>query len=168
LKAGTKMISRRLTALLSPLALARGLSSTTPIKPVKYLALRYKYVEDVLERRGPFREEHIANLQKMSDEGKCVLGGAFNDPADGAVVLFDANKCSKRDVEQFAKVRLSFLPSRFFRRRFFFLSCRKIRTSSTVSSRSGPSRSTWPSSAPSSPTHNRLSRERSRSGGHYY
>lgn len=39
----------------------------------------------------------------MTEEGKCALGGAFNDPADGAVVLFDSEKCSKEEVEAFAE-----------------------------------------------------------------
>jgi len=98
---------RRRLAWLASVPLVRGLSAAAPIKPVKFLALRYKYVEDILERRGPFRAAHIAGLQRMADEGKCLLGGAFNDPADGAVVFFDADKCSKRDVEDFANVRLS-------------------------------------------------------------
>lgn len=38
----------------------------------------------------------------MTDQGTCALGGAFNDPCDGAVVLFDMDRCTKDDIEKFA------------------------------------------------------------------
>lgn len=59
----------------------------------KHIFGRYKYVENMLERRGPHRAAHLGGLQAMSASGKCALGGAFNDPCDGAIVLFNADAC---------------------------------------------------------------------------
>eukprot|EP00632_Arachnochrysis_sp_CCMP2950_P012136 CAMPEP_0185694194 /NCGR_PEP_ID=MMETSP1164-20130828/3740_1 /TAXON_ID=1104430 /ORGANISM="Chrysoreinhardia sp, Strain CCMP2950" /LENGTH=71 /DNA_ID=CAMNT_0028361025 /DNA_START=193 /DNA_END=408 /DNA_ORIENTATION=- len=39
----------------------------------------------------------------MAEEGKCALGGAFNEPCDGAVVLFDQAACTRAEVEAFAR-----------------------------------------------------------------
>lgn len=47
--------------------------------------LTYEYVPDILERRGPFREEHLALL---ADNG-CVMGGAVGDPPTGGVLVFE-------------------------------------------------------------------------------
>ena len=53
-----------------------------------YFLLFYDYVEDVLERRGPFRQAHLALVQEHTDRGEVLLGGAYADPADGAVIVF--------------------------------------------------------------------------------
>ena len=81
---------------------SRALSGTPPIVPIKYLALRYTYVEGILEKRAPFRADHLRGLQESAARGEIALAGAFNAPADGAVFLFDASKCTKQDVELFA------------------------------------------------------------------
>lgn len=63
--------------------------------------LFYEYVSDYLERRGEFRERHMAHAKAALDRGEFVLGGAFADPADGAAIIF---KAATRDVpETFAK-----------------------------------------------------------------
>jgi uncharacterized protein YciI len=52
-----------------------------------YLLL-YDVVEDYVERRAPFRREHIALARAAVDRGELVLGGALAQPADGVVLLF--------------------------------------------------------------------------------
>jgi uncharacterized protein YciI len=63
-----------------------------------YFALLYDVVEDYVERRKPFRTEHLALAEEASRAGRLVLAGAF-DPADGALLVFDVP--SAADVEEF-------------------------------------------------------------------
>lgn len=90
-----------------------------------YHVLQYKYIPDILEKRGPFREEHLAaagqkvNFYHLSlshapllffcsvllpsenlvisqkDEGKLVLAGALADPVDSALFIW---KDASREV----------------------------------------------------------------------
>lgn len=53
-----------------------------------YYALIYELVPDYLERRGQFRETHLALARKAHDRGELLLGGAFADPADRALLVF--------------------------------------------------------------------------------
>jgi uncharacterized protein len=61
----------------------------------------YDFVPDYLERRGEFRNEHLALAWAAHDRGDLVLGGAFADPADGAVLLFTGD--SPAAAERFAE-----------------------------------------------------------------
>jgi uncharacterized protein YciI len=47
--------------------------------------LFYDYVDDILERRGPYREAHLARIR---DESRIVMAGALGDPAHGAAIVF--------------------------------------------------------------------------------
>lgn len=69
--------------------------------PPSYLLLQYTYVPDILEKRGPYREEHLQGAKTMADENKLVMAGALADPVDGAVFIF--KNMSKEDVEEFVK-----------------------------------------------------------------
>jgi uncharacterized protein YciI len=50
--------------------------------------LFYDVVPGYLERRGEFREEHIALAKAAVGRGELFLGGAPANPADGAVLVF--------------------------------------------------------------------------------
>eukprot|EP01063_Lacrimia_lanifica_P009257 TRINITY_DN16265_c0_g1_i1.p3 TRINITY_DN16265_c0_g1~~TRINITY_DN16265_c0_g1_i1.p3 ORF type:complete len:108 (+),score=40.34 TRINITY_DN16265_c0_g1_i1:60-383(+) len=50
--------------------------------------LKYEYVHDVMEKRGPHREGHIALAKKWKDAGKVKLGGAFDPASQGAMIVF--------------------------------------------------------------------------------
>jgi uncharacterized protein YciI len=63
--------------------------------------LFYEYVDDILERRGPHRSAHLDAAWKSHDRGELVLGGAFANPVDGALLLFKADSAAV--VEEFAK-----------------------------------------------------------------
>jgi len=54
---------------------------------VHYL-LFYEVVEGYAERRKPFRAAHLANARDAVARGELLLGGAFANPVDGAVLLF--------------------------------------------------------------------------------
>jgi hypothetical protein len=49
--------------------------------------LHYVYVEDILERRGPHREGHLALARRWKDEGRLLMGGAVGDPPHGALFV---------------------------------------------------------------------------------
>jgi uncharacterized protein YciI len=56
--------------------------------PVRYWILFYDYVADVLERRAPFREEHLRLAREAADRGELLLGGALADPVDAGVLVW--------------------------------------------------------------------------------
>jgi uncharacterized protein YciI len=50
----------------------------------------YEYVPDILERRGPHREGHLALIARLHEAGSIVMAGAAGDPVDkGVFVLRD-------------------------------------------------------------------------------
>ena len=53
--------------------------------------LMYDLAPDYLERRGEFRNEHLALAWQAVEQGELVLGGALTDPVDQAVLLFEAS-----------------------------------------------------------------------------
>ena len=71
----------------------RGISSsTTSLAATQYL-LKYDYIPDVLEKRGPFREGHLNLAKKLIEEGKCNSGGPTGKPGmeipTGALFIFE-------------------------------------------------------------------------------
>ena len=68
---------------------------------MKHFLLFYEVVDRYVERRAPFRNAHLAYAWAAADRGELVLGGAFADPVDGAVLLFKAD--SPAVAEAFAK-----------------------------------------------------------------
>jgi hypothetical protein len=56
--------------------------------PEALFALIYEYVPDVLERRAPVREAHLALLRDLHSRGVVVMAGATGDPVDGALIVF--------------------------------------------------------------------------------
>ncbi|MBL7968718.1 MAG: YciI family protein [Prolixibacteraceae bacterium] len=66
-----------------------------------YYILFYKTVENYIEKRAPFREEHLALARQALENGELVLGGALSDPADGAVLVFKGE--SRTVAESFAQ-----------------------------------------------------------------
>lgn len=83
----------------SPCSL-RSISSTVlkAAPPTQYI-LRYDYVADVLERRGPHREKHLELAKEL-----CISGGP-TAPLDaevptGALFVFESTKKASNFVEQ--------------------------------------------------------------------
>ena len=42
--------------------------------------LTYEYVEDMAERRTPYRAGHLAAIERSREAGDLVIGGAAGDP----------------------------------------------------------------------------------------
>jgi uncharacterized protein YciI len=61
--------------------------------------LFYDYVDDILDRRGPFREEHLGKAKESHARGELVYGGALADPVDQAVFVFKVDDPKK--IEEF-------------------------------------------------------------------
>jgi uncharacterized protein len=55
------------------------------------LALVYDLADSYLERRGAFREEHLGLARAAHDRGELLLAGAFNSPADQALLVWDTD-----------------------------------------------------------------------------
>jgi hypothetical protein len=55
-----------------------------------YFALFYDVVDDYMTRRGQYRDEHLGLAREAHARGELVLGGAFSDPADRALLVFRA------------------------------------------------------------------------------
>ena len=53
--------------------------------------LLYVYVEDVLERRPPYRDEHLALIHSWKDDGRLLMAGPLGDPPTGAAFIFQVN-----------------------------------------------------------------------------
>ncbi len=50
--------------------------------------LFYDYVDDILERRGPHRDAHLAHAAAARDAGRLRFLGALGDPVHGALGVF--------------------------------------------------------------------------------
>lgn len=66
-----------------------------------YYLLFYDVVDNFVERRAPFRQAHLTLAQQAHERGELVMAGAFGEPVDGAVLLFNSEDAST--AEDFAK-----------------------------------------------------------------
>jgi uncharacterized protein YciI len=60
--------------------------------PTHHLLL-YEYVEDMAERRRPYREAHLARIKAEQEAGHVTLAGALGDPPHAGAIVF-------RDVDR--------------------------------------------------------------------
>ena len=66
-----------------------------------YYAMIYDLVDDYMARRGAFREEHLKMAADAHARGELLLGGAFADPPDKALLIFRAD--DSKVAESFAR-----------------------------------------------------------------
>lgn len=64
-----------------------------------YFILTYETIEGYVEKRKPFREEHLSLLTKELENKHVILGGALEDPADKAVIIWNVK--DKKTIEDF-------------------------------------------------------------------
>lgn len=55
---------------------------------MKYFLLFYDVTDDYMERRGAYREAHLALARAAAERGELRYGGAYADPPDGATLVF--------------------------------------------------------------------------------
>ena len=56
--------------------------------------LFYDYVNDIVERRAPFRQAHLALASEAHERGDLLMAGALTEPVDGAVFVFTTDDSS--------------------------------------------------------------------------
>lgn len=65
-----------------------------------YYILFYKTIEDYIEKRELYRDEHLKLAELARKKGTLIMAGALADPADGAVLIFRGD--SAEVAESFA------------------------------------------------------------------
>ena len=58
------------------------------LEPGSYLVLTYDYVPDILDRRDPVREAHLAHASAAKERGDLLNIGAVGTPPTGALLVF--------------------------------------------------------------------------------
>ena len=61
--------------------------------------LVYTYVEDMADRRGPYREAHLAAIRAERDAGHITLAGALGTPPTGGAIVWQG--VTRDDIEAF-------------------------------------------------------------------
>lgn len=81
----------------------RTISASSHLNAMQYL-LRYDYIPDVLEKRGPYREGHLELAKQLIADGKCLSGGPTGMPGEevptGALFIFADLDSAKLFVDQ--------------------------------------------------------------------
>ncbi|MDD2304858.1 MAG: YciI-like protein [Prolixibacteraceae bacterium] len=66
-----------------------------------YYILFYETVDNYVEKRIPYREEHLSLAQQAYQNGSLIMGGALDDPADSAMLVFKGD--NQQVAIEFAK-----------------------------------------------------------------
>lgn len=64
-----------------------------------HFALIYDLVDDYIERRAALRDEHLDLARAAAERGDLLLGGAFAEPPDHALLIWAVDDA--RVVQQF-------------------------------------------------------------------
>ena len=62
-----------------------------------YYLLHYEYVEDIVSKREPYRDQHLRLLNALQDNDQVILAGAVGNPVTGATFVF---KVHSEDIIQ--------------------------------------------------------------------
>ncbi len=68
-------------------------------EPVRHHCLFYDYVENVVEKRAPYRADHLAYARAWKQDGRIVMAGALGDPPHGALFVFSVDDPAQ--IEEF-------------------------------------------------------------------
>ena len=63
--------------------------------------LYYKTVPNYKEKRKVVRTIHLEHVKKYADRGEIIMGGALEDPADEALIIFNTDDITV--AEDFAR-----------------------------------------------------------------
>ena len=69
-------------------------------EPEPTYLLLYKYVPDILERRGPYRAAHLQRIEALRAAGRLIVAGAYGDPVQGGAM--GVKGLTKEEVEAWA------------------------------------------------------------------
>jgi uncharacterized protein YciI len=69
------------------------------LEPAVYTLLHYQYVDNMLERRAPVRDQHLAWARAAKERGELLFAGAVGQ-AEGALFAFvpDAEQAARAFV----------------------------------------------------------------------
>jgi uncharacterized protein YciI len=71
----------------------------SPNYPItRFFALFYLVVDRFIERRGPYREEHLRLVRDLHGLGEIVMAGALGEP-DGGLLVFRNQGMAERFAE---------------------------------------------------------------------
>lgn len=70
-----------------------------PAEPLLRYVLFYEYVDDMLTRRGPYRDAHLALIRRWREQGRVEQAGALGAPPHGAAIVFAVGDPS--DINEF-------------------------------------------------------------------
>lgn len=66
-----------------------------------YYILFYQTVDNYVERRAPYRQEHLKYANEAHARGELVIAGALADPPDSAILVFQGS--GPEAAEDFAR-----------------------------------------------------------------
>jgi len=66
-----------------------------------HLLVLYDYVEDIVERRAPHREAHLARIGEWIEAGRMTMAGALGQPPTGAAFVLRGDDAA--EAERFAE-----------------------------------------------------------------
>jgi uncharacterized protein len=66
-----------------------------------HLLVLYDYVEDIVERRAPHREAHLARIGEWIEAGRMTMAGALGQPPTGAAFVLRGD--DPAEAERFAE-----------------------------------------------------------------
>ena len=55
---------------------------------MKHFVLFYEFVDDMVTKRVPYREEHLRLIREAHARGDLIMAGAVGDPPDGGLFIF--------------------------------------------------------------------------------
>src|SRR5579871_1718795 len=64
-----------------------------------HYVLLYEAADDYVTRRAPFRGAHLAKVQEAHRRGEIVIGGPWDEPVDGAMIVFRQKAAAERFAE---------------------------------------------------------------------
>jgi uncharacterized protein YciI len=62
--------------------------------------LFYDYGPNAMERRAPHRSAHLELASASHTAGEMVMAGAFNEPLDGAALVFRTREAAEAFVQE--------------------------------------------------------------------
>ena len=66
-----------------------------------YFTLSYQLADDYMQKREPVRGLHFEHITPYHKAGKLIYGGAYDDPAEGALLIFKTEY--QEEIEDFAQ-----------------------------------------------------------------
>jgi uncharacterized protein YciI len=85
---------------------------------MNYYILVYKTVENYIDKRAPFRQEHLGLAEHYSKRYGLVMAGALDDPADEALLVFkgETDEAARRFVQNDPYVKNGLIQAWYIRK----------------------------------------------------